>query len=82
MSGLQEKFKLDKIYDEKYSDIFFVHEKIVRLTGHQREHLKDIPTTRRIIQLVSQRSRMLKYVKKNNNEHYTTLMKMLLNKKV
>ena len=52
-------------------------EKINELTLHVKANKKDYASKRSLYRLVAQRRHLLKYLKMNNNEKYTTLIKKL-----
>ena len=51
--------------------------RIRELTEHVKEHKKDRHTRRGLVQLVSKRKRMLKYLMRTNAESYVHLIKEL-----
>ena len=51
--------------------------RIRELTEHVKEHKKDHHTRRGLVQLVSKRKRMLKYLMRTNAESYVHLVKEL-----
>ena len=51
--------------------------RIRELTEHVKEHKKDHHTRRGLVQLVSKRKRMLKYLMRTNAESYVHLIKEL-----
>ncbi len=52
-------------------------ERIANLTGHFKEHKKDLHSRRGLLMLVSRRRRLLDYVQKNDRERYEALIKRL-----
>ncbi len=52
-------------------------ERISNLTEHFKEHKHDNHSRRGLIKLVSQRRKLLDYVKKKDEARYTTLIKRL-----
>jgi small subunit ribosomal protein S15 len=52
-------------------------ERIQNLTEHFKEHAKDRHSRRGLLMMVSQRRRLLDYLKKKNNDRYETLIKRL-----
>ncbi|MBL27980.1 MAG: 30S ribosomal protein S15 [Rhodospirillaceae bacterium] len=52
-------------------------ERIVNLTEHFKTHKKDVHSRRGLLMLVSQRRRMLDYLKSRDNERYSTLIQRL-----
>jgi len=51
--------------------------RIRELTDHVKTHKKDNHTRRGLVQLVSQRKKMLKYIMRTNAESYVNLIKEL-----
>ena len=54
----------------------FTH-RIRELTEHSKEHKKDHHTRRGLVQLVSKRKKLLKYLMRSNPESYLNLIKEL-----
>lgn len=52
-------------------------ERISNLTEHFKEHKKDIHSRRGLLMMVSQRRRLLDYLKKSDNGRYEDLIKKL-----
>ncbi|MBB4304521.1 small subunit ribosomal protein S15 [Rhodobium orientis] len=52
-------------------------ERIVNLTGHFKVHGKDNHSRRGLLKLVSQRRRLLDYLKKKDNARYRALIERL-----
>ena len=52
-------------------------ERITNLTEHFKSHKKDNHSRRGLLKMVSQRRRLLDYVKKKDEERYQTLIKRL-----
>ena len=52
-------------------------ERIQNLTEHFKEHAKDRHSRRGLLMMVSQRRRLLDYLKKKNNDRYETLLTRL-----
>ncbi len=52
-------------------------ERIVNLTQHFKTHAKDNHSRRGLLKLVSQRRRLLDYVKRANDERYRSLIQRL-----
>lgn len=52
-------------------------ERIRNLTEHFKEHVKDNHSRRGLLKLVSQRRRLLDYLKARNEERYQTLIQKL-----
>ena len=51
--------------------------RIIELTEHSKEHKKDHHTRRGLVQLVSKRKKLLKYLIRSNPESYVKLIKEL-----
>ena len=52
-------------------------ERINSLTGHLRTHRHDFASRRGLLQMVSRRNRLLKYLARKDRESYLTLIKKL-----
>jgi small subunit ribosomal protein S15 len=52
-------------------------ERIVSLTAHMREHSKDCHTRRGLMMLVSNRKRLLRYLKNSDEARYLKLIERL-----
>ncbi|MCW5731136.1 MAG: 30S ribosomal protein S15 [Alphaproteobacteria bacterium] len=57
--------------------IAILSERINNLTEHFKEHKKDIHSRRGLLMMVSQRRRLLDYLKRTDNETYESLIKKL-----
>jgi len=57
--------------------IAVLSERVTNLTEHFKTHKKDNHSRRGLLKLVSQRRRLLDYLKKNDNTRYETLIKRL-----
>ena len=57
--------------------VAILSERIVNLTEHFKTHGKDNHSRRGLLKLVSQRRRLLDYVKTSNQERYQTLITRL-----
>jgi len=57
--------------------IAILTERIKNLTDHMITHKKDVHSRRGLIKMVGQRRSLLDYVKKKDDERYTTLIKKL-----
>ncbi len=70
-----EKFKTHEA-DTGSSEvqIALLTERIVYLTDHFRVHVKDHASRRGLLKLVSQRRRLLDYLKRTNVERYRTIV--------
>ena len=52
-------------------------ERISNLTGHFKDHKKDVHSRRGLLMLVNKRRRMLNYLRKNDFERYENVIKRL-----
>ena len=52
-------------------------ERIVNLTEHMKTHKKDVHSRRGLLGLVSQRRKLLDYLKKKDESRYTAIIKKL-----
>ena len=52
-------------------------ERILNLTGHFKQHHKDNHSRRGLLKMVSQRRRLLDYLKRKNESRYRDLIKRL-----
>ena len=52
-------------------------ERISNLTEHMKIHKQDFHSRRGLLMMVGQRRRLLDYVKRKNEERYTTLIERL-----
>ena len=57
--------------------VALLSERINYLTDHFKTHVKDHHSRRGLLKLVGQRRRLLDYVKRNNVDRYTDLIKRL-----
>ena len=57
--------------------VAILSERIVNLTEHFKTHKKDNHSRRGLLKMVSQRRRLLDYVKKNDEARYQTLIQRL-----
>lgn len=80
----ERKQELIKEYATKDGDtgspevqVAILSERISNLTGHFKSHAKDNHSRRGLIKLVSQRRRLLDYVKVNDEARYEELIKRL-----
>ena len=80
----ERKQELIKEYATKDGDtgspevqVAILSERIANLTEHFKFHGKDNHSRRGLLKLVSQRRRLLDYVKISNQERYQTLIKRL-----
>jgi len=82
--GAERKQALIKEYATTEGDtgspevqVAILSERISNLTGHFKSHAKDNHSRRGLIKLVSQRRRLLDYVKANDQARYEDLIKRL-----
>lgn len=80
----ERKATLIKEYATKAGDtgspevqIAILSERISNLTEHFKDHKKDNHSRRGLLKLVSQRRRLLDYVKRNDEARYQTLIERL-----
>ncbi|MEL6198520.1 MAG: 30S ribosomal protein S15 [Pseudomonadota bacterium] len=80
----ERKEALIKEYGAKEGDtgspevqVAILTERIVNLTGHFKGHKKDNHSRRGLLKMVSQRRKLLDYVKARDVERYQTLIKRL-----
>jgi len=80
----ERKLEVIKDYATKTNDtgspevqVAILTERIVNLTEHFKIHKKDNHSRRGLLKLVSQRRRLLDYVKTKDEERYQTLIKRL-----
>lgn len=59
------------------AQIALLTERIKHLSNHLQNNKKDIVTARSLVKIVSQRKKLLNYLKKHNLEKYKTLIKEL-----
>lgn len=57
--------------------IALLTEEIKNLTGHLKTHKKDFSSRRGLLKKIGQRHRLLKYLKKENEESYKSLLRKL-----
>ncbi|KAA3607081.1 MAG: 30S ribosomal protein S15 [Planctomycetota bacterium] len=51
--------------------------RIANLTDHLRVHKKDVSTRRGLLKLVARRAKLLKYLKRTENQRYVALIQRL-----
>lgn len=51
--------------------------RILQLTEHMKEHKKDVHSRRGLLKMVSQRRKLLAYVRKRNEQNYQEIIKRL-----
>ncbi len=80
----ERKAALMKEYATKEGDtgspdvqIAILSERISNLTGHFKDHKKDNHSRRGLLKMVSQRRRLLDYVKRNDEARYKSLIERL-----
>lgn len=80
----ERKAQLIKEYATKADDtgspevqVAILSERIANLTEHFKDHKKDNHSRRGLLKLVSQRRRLLDYVKKNDQARYQSLIERL-----
>ena len=80
----ERKSELIKAYATKEGDtgspevqVSILTERIVNLTDHFKEHGKDNHSRRGLLKMVSQRRRLLDYLKKTEEARYAELIKRL-----
>lgn len=80
----ERKAKLIKEYGAKAGDtgspevqVAILSERIANLTEHFKDHVKDNHSRRGLLKLVSQRRRLLDYVKRCDEKRYQTLIERL-----
>ena len=78
---LERKSELVKEYATKEGDtgspdvqVAILSERISNLTEHMKIHKQDFHSRRGLLMMVGQRRRLLDYVKRKNEERYTTLI--------
>lgn len=73
-----KKFKInDKDTGSADVQVAILTEKIKSLTEHLKEHHKDFISRRGLLTMVGKRRNLLSYIKKNNDDHYKKLIKIL-----
>ena len=90
MSITKEKKKeLIKKYKKNEKDtgsadvqVAILSEKIKSLTDHLKEHHKDFISRRGLLTMVGKRRNLLNYIKNNDENRYTDLIKTILEDKV
>jgi len=80
----EDKEKIIKKFGENKKDtgstevqVAILSHRISELTEHVKIHKKDKHTRRGLVQLVSQRKKLLKYLVRNDSNSYTKLIKEL-----
>ena len=75
---LIKKFKInDKDTGSADVQVAILTEKIKSLTEHLKEHHKDFISRRGLLTMVGKRRNLLSFIKKNNDDHYKKLIKIL-----
>lgn len=73
-----EKLRIhDKDTGSSAVQIGVLTEEISRLTGHLKTHRKDNHSRRGLLRMVSQRKKLLDYLRTTNSRQYTGLIKKL-----
>ncbi len=82
--SLERKTALIKEYATKDGDtgspevqIAILSERITNLTGHFKDHKKDNHSRRGLLKMVSQRRRLLDYVRSNDEARYKSIIERL-----
>jgi small subunit ribosomal protein S15 len=72
---LIEKYRInDKDTGSAEVQVALLTERINDLTGHFKEHKKDHHSRRGLLMMVGKRKRLLEYIKKNDEDKYTSLI--------
>lgn len=74
---IKEHARADKDTGSAEVQIAVLTERIVNLTEHFKTHKKDNHSRRGLLKMVSQRRRLLDYVKRNDEERYQKLISEL-----
>lgn len=81
---VEEKQKIIKKFAQNKGDtgspevqIALLTAKIEKLTGHLKEHKKDIHSRRGLLAIVSKRRRLLNYLMKKSEERYKNILEQL-----
>lgn len=73
-----EKYKLhDKDTGSPEIQLALLSEEIKRLLSHLKKHPKDLHSKRGLLRMVSQRRKLLKYLKEENTRRYNNIIKKL-----
>ena len=79
-----EKEKIIKKFAQNKSDtgspevqIALLTNKIIKLTGHLKEHKKDVHSRRGLLAMISKRRRLLSYLLKKDEVRYKKVLKKL-----
>ena len=80
----EEKLKIIKKFAQNKGDtgspevqIALLTSKIKKLTGHLKEHKKDVHSRRGLLAMVSKRRRLLNYLMKKDENRYKNVLKEL-----
>lgn len=77
-----DKYRVnDKDTGSSEVQIAVLTEEIKQLTEHLKEHKKDNHSRRGLLKMVSQRKKLMDYLRKKNEESYLSLVKKLKLKK-
>lgn len=72
------EYKLaDKDTGSPEVQVSLITNRIKYLTDHFKSHIKDFHSRRGLQELVNKRRKLLKYLKRNSQERYSTLIKRL-----
>ena len=81
---VEEKQKIIKKFAQNKGDtgspevqIALLTAKVKKLTGHLKEHKKDIHSRRGLLAMVSKRRRLLNYLMKKSEERYKNILEQL-----
>lgn len=81
---VEEKQKIIKKFAQAKGDtgspevqIALLTAKIKKLTGHLKDHKKDVHSRRGLLAMVSKRRRLLNYLMKNDEARYKNILKEL-----
>lgn len=81
---VEEKQKIIKKFAQNKGDtgspevqIALLTAKVKKLTGHLKEHKKDVHSRRGLLAIVSKRRRLLNYLMKKDEERYKRILEQL-----
>ncbi len=78
IAGVVKEYQLkDKDTGSTEVQVAILTTKIVHLTEHFKKHIHDHHSRRGLLRMVSQRRKLLKYMKNKNLQGYTDLIKRL-----
>lgn len=82
--SIQEKKKIIDKFAQTKGDtgspevqIALLSAKVEKLSGHLKDHKKDVHSRRGLLAMVSKRRRLLKYLMKKDEERYKVVLKSL-----